>query len=116
MMAAMLTNGTEGRSEQELAATVEDMGATLSAWATLDSVDVSGSVITLEEGARERFLGILHDVLRHATLPEDALVRTRELRLSTVARLADNHDALADAAFLSFLYGDAPRGARVRAT
>lgn len=110
LTAHMLVNGTTTRGEDEIARELEGMGASLAASADLDSFEVGGTVVTLESTHLERFLMIFHDVLLNASFPEDSLKKTRTLRLAAIRRMADDHAALADAAFQAALYGEGPRG------
>ncbi len=110
LTATMLTNGTPTLSEEEVARTLEAMGAELSAWADLQTFNVRGSVITLEPRDLERFQGLFVDVVRNATFPEDSLAKTRTLRLSALKRLADDHNSLANLGLMAALYSGTPRG------
>ncbi len=110
LTAAMLTNGTPTRSEEDIARLLEDMGAELGASASLDSLELGGSVVTLDPDNVTTFLDIFQDTLRHASFPQTSLDRTRTLRLAALKRLADSHSGLADRAFRAFLYEGGPRG------
>lgn len=110
LTAAMLTNGTPTRTEDDIARLLEDMGATLGASAGLDTLELGGSVVTLDPSAVTTFLDVFQDVLLHATFPQASLDKTRTLRLASLGRLADKHGALADRAFRAFLYSSGPRG------
>lgn len=108
--ASMLTNGTRSRSEDDIARELDDMGASLSAHASIDGLMVSGSVVTLNPAHLKSFLDIFQDALKNATFPEDSLEKTRKLTAASIKRLADNHSALASKAFKGALYGEGARG------
>lgn len=110
LTASMLTNGTETRSEDEIAQTLDDMGAYLSASASIDGMMLNGSVVTLDPSHLDTFLGVFHDCLRHATFPEESLKKTRTLTEAAIKRMADRHSLLASEAFRAALYGSGPRG------
>jgi zinc protease len=110
MMAASLTGGTPSMDEAAIAEAIAAIGATLHASADLDTVELSGSVITFEADDLQRFLAIFADVLLHASFPDDVVQRNKKLRISAVQGLIDQHADLADAALDAMLYGDAPRG------
>jgi zinc protease len=110
LTASMLTNGTTTRTEDELAQALDDMGAYLSASASLDGLMLSGSVVTLDPTHLDTFLGVFHDCLRDATFPEESLTKTRKLTAASIRRMADQHSQLASEAFRAALYGNGPRG------
>ena len=98
LAASMLTNGTTTRSEEDIARTLDDMGASLHASASLDGLYLSGSVVTLDDSHLDTFLTVFHDCLRHATFPDESLEKTRTLTIAGIKRLADQHSALASEA------------------
>ena len=110
LTASMLTNGTATRSEDDIAEALDDMGASLSASASIDGLMLNGSVVTLDAAHLGTFLEVFHDVLRNATFPQASLEKTRKLTQAGIKRLADNHSALASKAFRAALYGAGPRG------
>jgi len=110
LTASMLTNGTATRSEDDIAGTLDDMGAELGASASVDGIFLSGSVVTLDPTHLDTFLTVFHDCLRHASFPEESLTKTRTLTIAGIKRLADSHSALASEAFRAALYGAGPRG------
>lgn len=110
LTARMLTNGTPTLSEEDIARAVEDMGATLSAGAGLDSFSLEGTAVTLDPTHRGKLLALFADVLFNASFPAESVAKTKALTLARVKRLIDSHDALADAAFAAAIYGDGARG------
>lgn len=114
--ATMLSNGTESRTEEEIAATVDDMGARLSAGASRDSLEIGASVVTLEPSHVATLQDLFADVVRNASFPVESLEKTRTLRLAGLQRMADSHADLADAALVAAIYGGGPRGRMVNGT
>ncbi len=116
LMGDMLVNGTPTRSEDDIAQQVEALGGQLAGHAGVDSVELTGSVITFDPASLAAFLDIFVDVLRRATFPEEPLRQAKALRQAAISRMADRHSALADAAMRALLYGDRPLGRMARLT
>lgn len=108
--AELLTCGTDDMTEEEVARALEDLGAQLYASASVEMVELVGSVTTLEPHYVESFLRLFLDAARNAAFPDVSVARHRTLRQSAIQRLADDHSDLADRAFAEALYGTGPRG------
>lgn len=110
LTAAMLTNGTSRHDETQVADLIESMGANVIANASLDSFEIAGSVVTLEPDDLMVFLDLFTEIVRRPSFPKESFERTKELRISALRGLADNHAALADAGLRALLYAGGVRG------
>jgi zinc protease len=101
--AQMLDEGAGGRSSLDLAATVELLGATLSAGASWDASFVDLHVL------RDRLadaLPLLADVVIRPDFPDGELQRVRDERITELQRGRDDPRLVAGHAFNALVYGD----------
>ena len=108
LTASMLTGGTRNRSEGEIADQLESLGARLQAKADGSSLEVAGSVVTLDPTYLSDFLDVFADVVRRANFPQEVFERTRTQRMNAVRRLGQDHGALADAVFQAAVFAGHP--------
>lgn len=82
LMAGMLTKGTENRDADDIAQTVEQLGASLSYSASRDSI--SGSARCLPKDV-PTIVDLLSDTLLNPTFPKDELEKKRRLTIAAIA-------------------------------
>jgi zinc protease len=102
--AAMLEEGTNSRTSQQLSDELEHLGAGYASQTLRD-------VTSLEIDALARnfpdALALLADMAQHPTFPGDEIERQRSSRLSSIAELSEDSRTLADVALALALYGSA---------
>ena len=102
--AAMLAEGTDCRSSQEIAAAFEHIGSRLAADARKELTLLTAE--TLNRHWRHA-LGLAADVARNANFPEHELRRVRRERLTDLRRAKDDAGFVADANFGALVFGPA---------
>jgi zinc protease len=106
--AEMLDEGAGGRDALELAAEIEQLGASLGVGESWDAAQISLQV--LREQLPEA-LRLMADVVIRPDFPEAELARVREERLTELASARDEAAIIAGNAFSSLVYGsDHPYG------
>jgi zinc protease len=103
LVAAMLDEGTERRTANEIADELAGLGSALSVQAGWDSTRLG--LFTLKRHLA-RSLDIFTDVLLHPTFPDEELTRQRSQALTNLVRLRDQPTALAGLAIDALLYGE----------
>jgi zinc protease len=104
LVAAMLDEGTERRTANEIADELAGLGSSLSIRADWDTTRIG--LFTLKRHLA-RSLDIFTDVLLHPTFPDEELNRQRSQALTNLVRLRDQPGALASLAIDATLYGEA---------
>jgi zinc protease len=107
LVAAMLDEGTDRRSANDIADQLASTGSTLSIRADWDTTQVG--MFTLKRHLTHS-LDIFSDVIQHPTFPELELERQRSLALANLVRLRDQPTTLASLAIDAVLYRDHPYG------
>lgn len=110
LMAEMLTNGTSLRSEDDIATTLDNIGARLYATALDGGLYLGGSAVTLDKDNLRVFLDVFLDCLRNATFPQASFDKTKTRKLASLKRAADDNSRLASRAFFEAVYGEGTRG------
>ncbi|MCK5851508.1 insulinase family protein, partial [bacterium] len=82
LMAGMLTKGTPSRSADEIAQTIERLGASLSYGANRDSISGSARCLPVDVPT---IIDLLSDTLLNASFPKDELEKKKRLTLSAIA-------------------------------
>jgi zinc protease len=113
LLARTLLKGTRRHSAAELAEIVESVGGHFGAEAGNNTLSVSVEV--LEEDLELGFQ-ILGDVLRDATLPEDAMDREREVQRAAIKSQEEDIQSVARHVLFSGLLGKHPYGRRILGT
>jgi zinc protease len=103
LVAAMLDEGTERRTANEIADELAGLGSSLSVRADWDTSRVG--LFTLKRHLA-RSLDIFTDVLLHPTFPDEELQRQRSQALTNLVRLRDQPTTLASLAIDAVLYGE----------
>lgn len=107
LTASTLDKGTESRSAEEIASSVEGAGGSLTTGASDDFGYVATSVLT------ERLptvLDVFADVVRNPTFPEDEVANQKKRTKSGLQSQLSNPNALASRRFRSLIYGSHPYG------
>ena len=107
MTANMLTQGTQGRSAQQIAEAIDFVGGSLNASAGADSTDVTLGIVKKDLTTG---LALMSDVVLHPSFKADELDRQREQLLSSFEVEYSDPDYLATQVFGRVLYGDSPYG------
>jgi zinc protease len=108
LLAELLTKGTETRTAEQLAATIEGVGGTLSATSGDDFLTISADALSDQLGLVFDLLG---DVTLHSTFPESELELGRTRALSALALQLSQPGAVAQRFFGNEIYGRNPYGA-----
>ena len=100
--AAMMDEGTTGRSSQEISAAFEHIGSRLGTEARKEL-----TLLTAETLGRHwrHALGLAADVARNANFPDHELERVRRERLTDLRRAKDDAGFLADSNFGALVFG-----------
>jgi zinc protease len=106
--AELLTEGTAGRTAQQIAAAIDGVGGTLDAGSGTDFAYVSASVTSDQ---LDLALELLTDVVLHPGFPAAELERWRRQSLSSLELQRANPGYLANVAFQRLVYGMHPYGA-----
>ena len=107
LASAVMTEGTRTRSAEQIDRAVEALGSSLSSSAGWDGSQVG---ITVRTGQLDPALGIIADVTRNATLPDEEIDRQRTTTIDAVTvAMRDPGDVAGRTAMLA-LYGATPYG------
>ena len=107
LVAQLLTKGTPTRTAEQIAATIEGVGGTLSASSGDDFLTVSLDILSDHADLAFDLLG---DVTRRATFPEDELELARTQALSALALALSQPQNVAARFFAREVYGRHPYG------
>jgi zinc protease len=111
--ADLLTQGTAGRTAQQIAAAIDGVGGTLDASSGADFTSVSAAVTTDQF---DLALELLAEVVLHPSFPAAELERWRRQSLSSLEAAQANPAYLANVAFQRLVYGAHPYGSPARGT
>ncbi len=102
--AAMLEEGTQSRSSQQISGELERLGASyvLQTHRDTTSLEVDALARNFPDA-----LALLADIAQHPAFPADEIERQRKSRLSIIAESREHGGALADVALARALYGPA---------
>ena len=109
LLARVLVKGTHTRTAEQLADEIEELGGALGSDAGNNSLSVSVSVMRPDLRAG---LGLLADVLLHATLPEKALAREKDAQLAGIKAEDEEITVIARHLLRENLFGTHPYGLR----
>ncbi len=107
LAAELLSKGTDSRSAEQIAATIEGVGGTLAASSTEDFLTISAEALSDQAGLVFDLLG---DVTLHSTFPENEVELARTRALSALALQLSQPGAVAQRFFGSEIYGRNPYG------
>jgi len=105
--AALLTQGTAGRSAQQIAAAIDGVGGSLNAGSGADFAYVSAAATSDQ---LDLALELLADVVLHPSFPAPEIERWRRKSLSRLELQRANPAYLAEIAFQRLVYGAYPYG------
>ncbi|HYL04739.1 MAG TPA: pitrilysin family protein, partial [Thermoanaerobaculia bacterium] len=111
--ADLLTQGTAGRTAQQIAAAIDGVGGTLDASSGADFVSVSAAVTSDQF---DLALELLAEVVLHPSFPAAELERWRRQSLSSLELARANPAYLANVAFQRLVFGAHPYGFPARGT
>jgi zinc protease len=112
--ADMLHEGTAHRSSAQLAADVDEIGASLGAAAAFGSSTSTVSASGLVENA-DRILELISDIVENPTFPADELAKYKDRQLASLEQERSDPRFLSQEKFFQVLYRDFP-AAEVAAT
>ena len=101
-MAAMLDQGTAGRTALEIADEAARLGSTLATGSEMDGVELSVRSMKRNFAAA---LDLLADVALHPSFPEEELERQRASRLASLLQRRENPRDAAETVLAAVLYG-----------
>jgi zinc protease len=107
LMAKLLLKGTKSRSAEQLATEIESVGGSLDSYGGNNSFGVNAEVLSEDFNIG---LGLLADVLRNPTFPEQALEREREVQVATIRAHKDHLLHSASQAMRKALFGESGYG------
>jgi zinc protease len=107
MTASLLTQGTEKRSAQDIAETIDFVGGTLTAAADKDSTTITLDIVRKDLATG---LDLMSDVVLNPAFKPEEIERQRQQLLSSLAVEYSDPDYLATMVLARTLYGDSPYG------
>jgi zinc protease len=102
-----LLSGTPARTSQDIAETLQAMGASLGTSSDADQLVVYGSSMT---AWRRPFFDLVSEIVREASFPADEVAIERERIIEEIALLRSQPGAVAGDALAHRLFGDHPYG------
>ena len=105
--ADLLPRGTESRTAQQIAQTIEEAGGDLSASAYDNLMKVG---VTILSDYTDLALGILEDVALHATFPDEEIAIQRQRALTGLQAALASPTEVGHRAFNAIVYGEHPYG------
>lgn len=110
MATTLLTYGTASRTEDEINRKVDNLGASLGAFAAGSNMQVYGDVTTVNKENLKTFFDLMSDVVLNPVFPEDAVNRMRTRMIGGLAASKDDNSTLAARAFSRTLFEGHPFG------
>ncbi len=104
---ALLRQGTEKRTAQEIAAAIDFVGGSLTAGAGRDSATLGVTVVKKDF---ELGMELLSDITLHAKFAPEEIARRQQQRMSNFRRSYEDADYLASAVFRRMVFGLSPYG------
>ncbi|MFM8412215.1 MAG: M16 family metallopeptidase [Alphaproteobacteria bacterium] len=106
----LLSEGTKGRSSQDISKIVDSLGAHFSTGASQDWVEVGATVLARDF---ETGVDLVARSLREPTFPPEEFTRAKAETLGSIESSEDEPQAVAGRAFRKALFGSAPYGTPV---
>mgnify|MGYP006282931471 CR=1 FL=1 len=107
LTASVLDKGTESRTAEEIASTVEGVGASINVGAADDYSYVSTTALTKHLGT---VMDVFADVVRHPVFPQEEFETEKRRMLSSLEVQLSQPGALASRQFRARVYGEHPYG------
>jgi zinc protease len=104
-VAALLNQGTATRSAQQIAEQAADLGGQVSAASRHDDLTVSGGCLSTNAAD---FLGLLADIVQHASFPDDEVQLQKQNRLQVLRGERAEANYLGQEALSAALFGSHP--------
>lgn len=105
LLAAMITRGTRTRSRQDIAKTLDDVAAGLSATSGRNSFSLSGTCLTADLNL---LMTLLTDCVRNPSFPAAELDRVKQLTLAAIKAQEDDPDSVVDRLLVQTFYQQHP--------
>lgn len=103
----MLLRGTVNRNREKILEDIDYLGASLSAVATFDTVQLVGSTLSRTQ---DKFVELLSDVLLNPIFPSEEFEKLKSETVGQLQLLAEDDRSLNRVRFLQFLFNDHPYG------
>ena len=100
-MAEMLVRGTKGRSREQIAQTVEDLGGGLAPYSGRNTFGLQASALRED---LDSILAVAADVLMNATFPEGEFEKERQFTLAAIAQQQDDAPTVARKLFSETMF------------
>jgi len=107
LMAQMLTRGTNRYNTEQLAAKIDDLGASLDGFSGYNSWGIKSQWLSRDW---KTGLGLFSETLLHPTFPSSELTRARAQTLARIAQQNDDPMSLASLELRKTVYGTHPYG------
>ena len=107
MAASLLTQGTDKRTAQQIAESIDFVGGTLAATASHDGTIISANVVKKDFALA---MDLLSDISLHAKFQDEEIARQKQQLLSNLRVNYDDADYLASAVFERAVFGAHPYG------
>ncbi len=104
-VASLLTEGTKSRVSRQIAEEVNEIGGSLSASASADSLILAGSALSESTG---KLIDLVADVARNATFPADEVALYKQNRKQQLLEQRSQSEFLADEKVKEVVFGDHP--------
>ena len=104
---ALLEEGTQGRTSQDIAVLIDSLGGSFGTGASSDWISVGAAVLSRDFATG---LDLVSRSLREPTFPEEAVERLRDDTLSSLKAARDRPGSVASRGFRKELFGNAPYG------
>ncbi len=105
LMADLLMRGTASRSRDEIAQTIESLGASLNTYAGYNAFGLTGRCLSSDT---ETVLKLLADCLLNPLFEESEIARQRDLQSAAIRRQAEQPTAMARQQLRALLFPDHP--------
>lgn len=100
-MADMLVRGTKTRTREQIAQSVEDLGASLTPFSGRNSFGIQASALRED---LDKVLTIVADLLMNATFPADEFEKERQFTLAAISRQQDDAETVARKLFAETMF------------
>ncbi|MFN0165548.1 MAG: M16 family metallopeptidase [Bryobacteraceae bacterium] len=104
-VASLLTEGTKSRVSRQIAEEVNEIGGSLSASASADSLILAGSALS---ESTEKLIDLVADVARNAMFPADEVALYKQNRKQQLLEQRSQSEFLADEKVKEVVFGDHP--------
>ncbi|OGQ33891.1 MAG: hypothetical protein A3F16_04640 [Deltaproteobacteria bacterium RIFCSPHIGHO2_12_FULL_43_9] len=103
----MLLRGTVNRNREKILEDIDYLGASLSAIATYDTVQLAGTTLSRTQ---DKFIELLSDLLLHPTFPAEEFEKLKSETIGQLQLLSEDDRSLNKVRFTQFLFHGHPLG------